>query len=260
MKIVQVPILPENQNISYLLIDEKEKIAAAVDPADPKTVIAAAKKEGVKITTVLTTHHHWDHAGGNKEMGDTIPGLKIFGGSEKVQAATNFVKDQQEIDIGSIKVKAHYTPCHTRDHILYEATDSTDNTKPLALFTGDTLFIGGCGRFFEGTADEMYHALCKVVAGLPDTTEIYCGHEYTVKNLEFAITVEPNNKELKEKLAWAKNQRADNLSTVPSTVAGEKSFNPFMRVGQKSIADAVGMSGEDPVQVMKALRQMKDKW
>jgi len=145
--------------------------------------------------------------------------------------------------------------------VLYQVRDSAEKTKPLALFTGDTLFIGGCGRFMEGTADQMYHALLEVIAVMPGDTEIYCGHEYTVKNLSFAKTLEPNNQDLLDKLEWATKQRAQSLSTVPSTVAEEMKFNPFMRVNQATVAASVGLTKADgPIEVMKKVRALKDKW
>lgn len=265
MKILEVPVLQDNY--SYLIIDENSKEAAAVDPAEPSKVLNAAKHQDVKITSVLTTHHHRDHAGGNKEMASLIPGIKIYGGGEKVEALTNKVQDGDTLQIGkTIKVKVHHTPCHTREHVLYEVHDLSSSSttfpfpSPLSLFTGDTLFIAGCGRFFEGTAAEMYHALCEVVYSLPDNTEIYCGHEYTVKNLEFALTIEPNNKAVQEKLAWARLRRGSNMPTIPSTVAQEKAFNPFVRCREPSIAIAVGLSGASPIEVLKELRSRKDKF
>jgi hydroxyacylglutathione hydrolase len=119
---------------------------------------------------------------------------------------------------------------------------------------------GGCGRFFEGTAEQMHYALNEVIAQLPPSTEIYCGHEYTKKNLEFALTVDANNENVKKKLQWAKEKAERKESTVPSTVAEEKLFNPFMRVDQESIANSVGMKGESPIKVMAALRAAKDKF
>jgi len=133
--------------------------------------------------------------------------------------------------------------------------------KTRALFTGDTLFISGCGRFFEGTAKQMYHALIEVVASMPPDTQVFCGHEYTVKNLQFALTVDPNNKAVKDKLEWAIKQRSQNFSTVPSTVGEELTYNPFMRVGQKEIAESLGLKSDaSPIDVMAELRNRKDKF
>jgi len=258
MRIVQVPVLSDNY--SYLVIDENSAVSFAVDPAGPKQMLEAASKENVKISCILTTHHHGDHAGGNKELSKALGGVKVYGGDDRVEAVTNIVGEGDQIEVGFLKVKVLSTPCHTSGHVLYQVSDSNEETKPIALFTGDTLFIGGCGRFFEGTAEQMHHALCEVIASLPLDTEIYCGHEYTVKNLQFALTVDPHNQAVKDKLEWAKKQRESNLSTIPSTVAEELSYNPFMRVAQPEISETIGMSGASPIEVMAQVRKLKDKF
>jgi len=254
MKIVQVPVLKDNY--AYLIIDEKQNVAAAVDPAEAKTVFDAAKSHNVTIESILTTHHHWDHAQGNAELLAMVPGIPVIGGDDRVTAITKKVTGGDNLKVGSLDVKVHFTPCHTTGHVLYEVSDPSHSTQASALFTGDTLFIAGCGRFFEGTAKEMYHNLIEVISGLPSQTQIYCGHEYTVKNLEFAITLEPNNEAVKSKLAWAKSQRGNSLSTIPSTVAEELTYNPFMRVREKIMAEVTGLT--DPVEIMKEIRQRKD--
>jgi len=257
MKVVQVPQLQDNY--SYLVFDESahEPHAFVVDPAEPEKVIEAAKREKVQITTVLTTHHHWDHAGGNEKISELISGLTILGGDDRIPALTNKVKEGDTFNVGTLKIKVLFTPCHTAGHVLY-LVDS--GKAPLALFTGDTLFIGGCGRFFEGTAEQMHHALNEVIAKLPPNTEVYCGHEYTKKNLEFALHIEPNNEDVKKKLQWATHQSESNLSTVPSNVGEELLYNPFMRVEQPNVASAVGKAGEGAVAVMAALREAKNKF
>jgi len=259
MKIVTVPVLKDN--FSYIIIDEESKTAVVVDPAEAEKVSKAVKEAGIsKLEAVLTTHHHGDHAGGNKEMTQLYNGIKIYGGDDRVEAITDKVSGGHSIKIGSIEITVHFTPCHTAGHVLYEARDTKDPKAPHALFTGDTLFIAGCGRFFEGTAEQMYHALLEVVASLPGETQVYCGHEYTVKNLQFAKTLEPDNKAVLEKLEWAEKQRANNIPTVPSTVSEELTFNPFMRVKEKTVAKAVGLADASPIEVMKEVRARKDKF
>jgi len=194
MRIVPVPVLEDNY--SYLIIDDKTKHAIAVDPAQPEKVIAAAEKEGVEIKTVATTHHHWDHAGGNTEMKNKIPHLEILGGDDRIDL-TRKVGHGDEYKLDDLHVRVYFTPCHTSGHVLYLVNSIGAPQTTSALFTGDTLFIGGCGRFFEGSAEQMDYALNTVVASLPHDTLIYCGHEYTVKNLEFALSLEPNNQDIK---------------------------------------------------------------
>jgi hydroxyacylglutathione hydrolase len=260
MKIIQIPILSDNY--SYLIVDEKSNISAIVDPAEPKTIIDTAKKYGVSISCILTTHHHWDHAGGNKEivslLGNT---LKVYGGDERIDCITNKIKEGDIINIGSINIKVYFTPCHTSGHVLYEIKDSSNLNEPVALFTGDTLFVAGCGKFFEGTAEQMYDALIEKISKMDPKTQIYCGHEYTLKNLEFAKTIEPNNQAIQKKLEWAKKQRSQNLSTIPSTIGEELTYNPFMRVNKESVARALGFHNTfSPIEVMAELRKRKDKF
>jgi len=258
MKIIQVPALSDNY--SYLVIDEQTKSAVAIDPAGPPQMIEAAHKNGVKIEAILTTHHHADHAGGNQEMLKAIPSLKVYGGDERVEALTDKVNGGDKLKFGNLHVLIHFTPCHTSGHVLYQISNVLQADQPHCLFTGDTLFIAGCGRFFEGNAQQMYHNLIEVIGSLPKDTEIHCGHEYTVKNLEFAKTVDPHNKDVEAKLEWARKQRASGQSTVPSTVGEEFRYNPFMRVHEHGIAEAIGMNGASAVEVMAELRKRKDKF
>ncbi|KAG0726246.1 Hydroxyacylglutathione hydrolase, mitochondrial [Chionoecetes opilio] len=152
------------------LMDEKSKEAAIVDPVDPKTVLEAVKAAGASLTTVLTTHHHWDHAGGNKELVSTYgQPLKVVGGDERVDGLTQLVGHGDTLTLGDLKVECLFTPCHTKGHICYSVTSDDPEHKP-AVFTGDTLFIGGCGKFFEGDGKQMHHALIEVLGALPDHT------------------------------------------------------------------------------------------
>jgi len=256
MRIVEVPVLSDNY--AYLLIDDEAQVAGAVDPAEPTKVLAAAKAQGVSIKSVLTTHHHWDHAGGNEEMKKLLPSVEIFGGDDRIGALSKKVQDQETFKVGSLEVKVFFTPCHTSGHVLYFVTDPRHPSEPPALFSGDTLFLAGCGRFFEGTAEQMYHALIDVVSNLPGNTRVYCGHEYSVQNLLFARSVEPNNQKALDKLEWAKQQRAQDRPTIPSTIAEELEYNPFMRVRDSKLQASV--STQDPIQTMAQLRSLKNSF
>uniref|UniRef100_A0A3Q2Z5E0 Hydroxyacylglutathione hydrolase, mitochondrial n=1 Tax=Hippocampus comes TaxID=109280 RepID=A0A3Q2Z5E0_HIPCM len=201
---MRVELLPAlSDNYMYLLIDTDTKEAAIVDPVEPVKVVEAVRKHGVRLTTVLTTHHHWDHAGGNEKMVKLMPGLKVYGGDDRVDAITKKVSHGNNLKVGSLNVKCLFTPCHTTGHICYYVTKD-DSSEPPAAFTGDTLFVAGCGKFFEGTAEQMYKALIEILGRLPAETRVYCGHEYTVSNLKFARHVEPDNEVIQKKLAWAK--------------------------------------------------------
>jgi hydroxyacylglutathione hydrolase len=256
MKIVPVPVLEDNY--AYLIIDVNNKVCGAVDPANHQKVIAAAEKEGVKITSVLTTHHHGDHSGGNKDITKAIEGLTVYGGDDRIPCLTHKVGEGDKFKVGDLQVTSRFTPCHTSGHLLYFVEAGKD--QPPALFSGDTLFIAGCGKFFEGTGAQMHHALIEVVAKLPHNTQVWCGHEYTVSNLKFALSVEPDNQHIKDKLAWAEQQRKSDTPTIPSTVAEELTFNPFMRVNNPSVKKAVGAETDSDVDTMTKLRAAKDKF
>ncbi|ONK67975.1 uncharacterized protein A4U43_C05F5820 [Asparagus officinalis] len=256
MKIVHIPCLEDNY--AYLIVDESTREAAVVDPVEPAKIIAAANEIGADLKLVLTTHHHWDHAGGNEKLKQLVPEIKVYGGSiDNVKGCTNKLENGDRLSFGAdIKILALHTPCHTKGHISYFLT-SNEKEDP-AVFTGDTLFIAGCGKFFEGTAEQMYESLCVTLGSLPKPTRVFCGHEYTEKNLRFALTVEPENEKIKQKLLWAQKQREANLPTIPSTIAEEFETNPFMRVDLPEIQAKVGC--RSPIEALKEIRRLKDTW
>ncbi|KAK7500779.1 hypothetical protein BaRGS_00008023 [Batillaria attramentaria] len=254
MRVRLIPALEDNY--MYLIIDEQTQECAAVDPVEPEKVLNAVKEEGVTLKSVLTTHHHWDHAGGNEKLIGLAGKLMVYGGDKRIGALTNQVTEGDQFKIGSLNVRCLFTPCHTSGHICYYVTGPS-GTNP-AVFTGDTLFVGGCGKFFEGTAKEMYTALVEKLAALPQETKVYCGHEYTVSNLKFAVSVEPNSEAVKSKMAWAQGQRSKQQATIPSTIAEELLYNPFMRVREKTVQEHAGKS--DPVEVMGILRTEKNNF
>jgi hydroxyacylglutathione hydrolase len=226
-----------------------------VDPVEPQKIFPVAKQLGVTLQAVLTTHHHEDHAGGNA---DTVREVKVpvYGGDDRVQALSHKVSAKDEVTVGRLRVRVLETPCHTSGSVSYYVAGA--DGRPGAVFTGDTLFLGGCGRFFEGTGPQMQRALNVVLGALPDDTQVYCGHEYTVANLKFAHHVEPENADISQRLAWAVRQREQSLDTVPGTIGEEKRTNPFMRT---AVAAVVAKTGKhDPDDVMLALREMKNNF
>uniref|UniRef100_A0A673MJR8 Hydroxyacylglutathione hydrolase, mitochondrial n=1 Tax=Sinocyclocheilus rhinocerous TaxID=307959 RepID=A0A673MJR8_9TELE len=241
MKVELLPALTDNY--MYLLIDEDTKEAAIVDPVEPQKVVDAVKKHGVKLKTPIRIIHFI--------LLDTF---KIVGFVNVIIFLCFFFLLFQ---VGSLNVKCLFTPCHTSGHICYFVTKE-NSTEPPAVFTGDTLFVAGCGKFFEGTADEMYKALIEVLGRLPPETRVYCGHEYTINNLKFARHVEPNNEVIQKKLAWAKEKYDNGEPTIPSTLADEFTFNPFMRVREKSVQEHAGTS--DPIEAMRNIRKEKDRF
>ncbi|XP_051634925.1 hydroxyacylglutathione hydrolase-like protein isoform X1 [Manacus candei] len=201
MKVKVISVLEDNY--MYLVIEESTRDAVAVDAAVPKRLLEIIRKEDVVLRAILTTHHHWDHARGNEELARLCPGLRVFGADQRIGALTDTVTHGQELTFGAIRVRCLFTPCHTSGHMCYFMWEDDSPDAP-ALFSGDTLFVGGCGQFFEGTAEQMYTNLTQILGALPKDTKVFCGHECTVRNLKFALKVEPENEMVKEKLAWAK--------------------------------------------------------
>jgi hydroxyacylglutathione hydrolase len=249
-----VPVLVSADNYAYLLIDEPSRKAAVVDVLDVEKVRAVADKEGVSIVAGITTHHHQDHSGGNKTLVSTYPSIPVYGGFD-VPAKTDLVEDGGEFTVGdNIHVRCLATPCHTKDSICFYATDTSNKSQSGGVFTGDTLFLGGCGRFFEGTAEQMHASLSKL-ATLPDDTVVYNGHEYTAGNVAFAKTVEPGNPAIGRLFKLVQENK---VTTGLSTIGDEKEWNVFMRLDKDAIKRATG--AEEPGAVMNKLRELKNSF
>jgi hydroxyacylglutathione hydrolase len=258
MAIITVPQLADNY--AYLVVDDASKECAVVDCAEADKVIAAASAHGLKLVAVLTTHWHGDHSGGNDDIASKVPGLKIFGASAeggKIPALTNPVKDGDTLKIGAVEGRVIGIPAHTNGHVAYHFP------KLNAVFTGDTMFIGGCGRVFEGKAATMVESLGKLTS-LPDSTEVYCGHEYTEKNLRFALTLEPGNQALQARHDWSLKTRAAGKFTVPSTIGDEKKTNPFLRTSSPELRANLKQRdpslSDDPVEIFARARALKDSF
>ncbi len=253
MKIVQIPLLRDNY--AYLLICEKTKQAAVVDPSEAEPVLRRIEAEQVMLRAILNTHHHRDHTGGNEGIlakhKAEVYGHKSDAG--RIPGLTHGLDEGDEVQIGEIKGKVFFIPGHTTGHIAF----LFDNN----LFCGDTLFTAGCGRLFEGTPEQMHASLKKLMA-LPDNTKVYCGHEYTESNLRFAISVEPKNPKLVSRFERVQGLRSRGTPTVPSTMEEEKQTNPFLRWDSKEIQANVKSANPDirlgPVSVFAAVRKMKD--
>lgn len=248
-----VPVLVSADNYAYLVIDEPSKKAAVVDVLNLEKVQAVADKEGVSIVAGITTHHHQDHSGGNKTLASTYPSIPIYGGFD-VPAKTDLVEEGDQFTIGdNIHVRCLATPCHTKDSICFHVTD-TNTSQPGGVFTGDTLFLGGCGRFFEGTAEQMHVALSKL-GTLPDDTIVYNGHEYTAGNVAFGKSVEPNNPAIERLVKLVQDNK---VTTGLTTIGDEKEWNVFMRPDKDAIKQATG--AEEPSAVMTKLRELKNNF
>jgi hydroxyacylglutathione hydrolase len=263
LKVHIIPILSDNY--SYLIVDQKNHVCAIVDPAEPDKCIQEYNSinrheynGALQLKYLFTTHHHWDHAGGNVQMKKQFPDLEVIGSRyEEIPARTRQVSHDEQFQWSeSSRVRVLYTPCHTRGHVQY-LVSSDDDTSQYHLFSGDTFFVAGCGRFFEGDAQQMTENV-KLMKTLDiEKTYMYPGHEYTVTNLKFALTVEPENQDLQKKMEHCQKLRNEGRPTVPSRLADEFKYNPFFRVFQESVqkwANAVG----DPVKTMKIVREAKD--
>lgn len=223
MRVVPVPQLMDNY--AYLVIDEATGAAAIVDCAEAEPVLAAVAREGVELKAIWPTHHHFDHVGGNADLLAARPGLEVIGyrgQANRIPGCTREVDDGETVGLAGLEARILFIPAHTTGHIAYYLA------KEKAVFTGDTLFAGGCGRLFEGDAAMMLTSLSKLMA-LPDDTAVYFGHEYTENNLRFAATLEPANADLQRKRDWVVERRQKNLGTTPTTIASEKATNPFFR-------------------------------
>ncbi len=261
MRVVTIPCLGDNY--AYLAICEKTNSAAVVDPADAEPVLAAAAREQVTLRAIWNTHHHYDHTGGNKDLLDELSELEVVAHTSdqgRVPGQTTFADDGDVLAIGKeIRAEVIHNPGHTRGGISYYMADHH------VIFTGDTLFAGGCGRLFEGSAEEMHASLMRL-ASLPGNTEIYCGHEYTAANLRFAIQVEPNSPALSERRKMIDIQLGKGQPTVPSTIAGERATNPFLRAAFPEVVEAArkreaGLGADpDPARVFAAIRRWKDRF
>ncbi len=261
MRVVPVDQLVDNY--AYLLISGSH--AAVVDVAEAAPVLDCAEAEEVTVVSVLSTHHHYDHVGGNEDLvaelgrrGEPEGGPRVFGYAgdrERIPELTDGLGDGEQFEVAGMTGQAIFIPAHTRGHLAYYFAAAG------AVFTGDTLFAGGCGRLFEGDAGQMMSSLA-TLADLPDDTLVYCGHEYTAKNLEFAAMLEPGNRALEQRRHEVAGLLAGGKPTVPTTIGLEKQTNPFLRTGsaelRRSVIARVPGTADDDTAVFAATRSLKD--
>lgn len=253
-------------NYIYLLFDRISQTAAVVDPGEFAPVHNQLKALGVPLTAIFNTHHHRDHIGANQALLDRYPQAIVYGGEYdrgRIPGQQIFLKEGDRVKFGGYEAEVLFVPGHTRAHIAYYfpkvRADPEQGPETLGsqgdLFCGDTLFGGGCGRLFEGTPAQLLNSLDRF-RHLPEETRVWCAHEYTFNNLEFALTVEPHNDALQNRYHQVTQQRQRGEATIPSTIALEKQTNPFLRWDQGAIQSA--MDSPDPVKVMTRLRGKKD--
>jgi hydroxyacylglutathione hydrolase len=253
LNILTLPVL--NDNYIYLLHDPVSGETAAVDPAVAQPVLDILDQKNWRLTVILNTHHHSDHVGGNLELKQKTGCMIIAGLSDqhRIPGIDRGVVDAEVITLGKHTARVIATPGHTNGHVVYYFAG--DNT----LFCGDTLFVMGCGRLFEGTAKQMWHSLQKLKA-LPGSTQIYCAHEYTQANGRFALTIEPDNRQLQQRMEVINQLRANHLPTVPSTIAQELATNPFFREDSLALQETIKMANKKPVEIFAEVRRLKDNF
>jgi len=249
------PVACLTDNYAYLIHDSASGLCAIVDPSEPAPVKRALAERGFKLTHILNTHHHLDHTGGNIPLKEEF-GAEVVGPAkdrERIPGIDTGVDESTGWTFGAHRVRVLEIPAHTRAHIAFAFEDEN------AVFTGDTLFAMGCGRLFEGTPDMMWSSLSKLMQ-LDDKTRVYCGHEYTLNNGRFALTLEPGNSELTTRMKAVEAIRAKNMPTVPTTIGLEKKTNPFLRPQSAEIRKTLGMEAAGDVDVFAEMRRRKDNF
>lgn len=250
----QLPALKDNY--IYLIEARESSALIAVDPAEAISVRQACKLIGKPLTHVINTHHHWDHTDGNSELKEHFA-CKVIGAAgdaHRIPAIDTLVSETTAPEIHDLNINVLELPGHTSGHIAYLIDD--------ALFCGDVLFGAGCGRLFEGTHIQMWQSLCKIAA-LDEATKIYCAHEYTLTNLRFARTVDPENDALHERTHTATQCQMEQRPTIPSTLQMEKMTNPFLRVLDESFGSSYARANnidQDHLTLFTDLRVRRDRY
>ena len=251
MLVHQFPARSDNYGV--LVHDEASGATASIDAPETDAVLAALDETGWSLTHILTTHHHMDHVAGNEDLKARF-GCEIVGPAAeaaRIPGIDREVRGGDAFDWAGTRVEVIDTPGHTSGHVVYHLPEHH------LLFAGDTLFAMGCGRLFEGTADEMWGSLARLMA-LPEETVVHAGHEYTLANARFAVTVDPDNRALGERLAEVERLRAENRPTLPTTIAEELATNPFLRAGDRGIRSGLGMMDATDAEIFAELRRRKD--
>lgn len=244
-----------NDNYSYLIHDEHSNVVAIVDPSEFGPCDKVINKKFKKLDFILNTHHHFDHIGGNEALKKKYDSkiLAFKNDKNRIPGIDKGLEENQEFKIGNLNFTTIFIPGHTKGHIAFYLK------KEKVLFAGDTLFSLGCGRVFEGTYEEMFQSLKKLIS-LPDETKVYCGHEYTRKNLEFCLKYEPNNEMLKKKKDWIDLKIKSGLPTIPFSIKDELQTNIFLRCGEQEVKNALNLDNSSEQEIFAKLRDLKDNF
>jgi hydroxyacylglutathione hydrolase len=251
MTVLQIPCLADNY--AFLIRDASTGTVAAVDTPDAEVIDAELRARGWSLDLILNTHWHADHTGGNERL-KALHGAEILGPAaegDRIPGRDRALEDGDEIAVGTLAARVLSTPGHTRGHIVFHFADQS------VAFVGDTLFALGCGRLFEGTPEQMWRSLQRLMA-LPDDTVVFCAHEYTQGHVRFAETIDPDHAPFRARAAEVARLRADDRPTVPTSIAVEKATNPFLRAGEPALAARLGQEGAAPVDVFAEIRRRKD--
>lgn len=243
-------------NFGVLVHDPSTRATAAIDAPEAAPILAALAVKEWNLTDILITHHHFDHVRGIAGLKEIYPHARVVGPAKEAAKIGHLdlgVDDDASVMTGALEAKVIAVPGHTSGHVAYWFEEED------LLFAGDTLFAMGCGRGFEEPPAILFHSLMKLAA-LPAETQVYCGHEYTLANARFALTVDPSNGILKERAKEAARLREAGEFTLPTTIAIELATNPFLRADDPAIQAELGMSGTDPIAVFTELRERKNRF
>lgn len=242
-------------NYGYLVHDPVAGVTATIDTPEVEPIERALRARGWQLDFIMNTHHHFDHAGGNLELKDKT-GCQIIGpaaDTDRIPGIDIALSDGDTFQLGEQTFTVFDTPGHTRGHIVYYFPDSA------IAFVGDTLFALGCGRLFEGSPEQMWSSLSKLL-NLPDETQVYCAHEYTQTNAKFALTVDPDNAALVARAAEIDQLRSEHKPTIPSNIGLERATNPFLRPDSATLRATLGLEDASNVDVFAEIRARKDKF
>ena len=249
LQIIPIPAFKDN----YIWLIHNGTQATAIDPGDAAAVIAALNHLNLTLTAILITHHHHDHIGGVAELLEAFPQAVVYAPALEQYAFEHIaITEQNTVDLKDLSIPFAILdlPGHTLGHIAYHSAQHE------ILFCGDTLFGAGCGRLFEGTPLQMYHSLQKLAA-LPSATKVYCTHEYTMHNINFALMFEPNNQRLIERHENTQKLHESNIPSLPSSIELELATNPFLRCNHQEIQSSIQLANASEIETFSKLRELR---